>query len=173
MSARPPAVAASRAKAPGCVSDLDAVIALPFGPLGIRSTGAELSALIFLAPDSTLQEPENATARAAAVALQAWFDDPRPALALPLRDCGTPFQRRVWAAISAIPAGQTRSYGELAKQLGSAARAVGQACGANPYPLIVPCHRVTSAQGLGGFAHTSDGWLLETKRWLLRHEGAT
>ncbi len=173
MSARPPAVAASRAKAPGCVSDLDAVIALPFGPLGIRSAGAELSALIFLAPDSTLQEPENATARAAAVALQAWFDDPRPALALPLRHCGTPFQRRVWAAISAIPAGQTRSYGELAKQLGSAARAVGQACGANPYPLIVPCHRVTSAQGLGGFAHTSAGWLLETKRWLLRHEGAT
>lgn len=173
MSARPPAVTASRAKAPGCVSDLDAVIALPFGPLGIRSAGAELSALIFLAPDSTLQAPENATARAAAVALQAWFDDPRLALALPLRDCGTPFQRRVWAAISAIPAGQTRSYGELAKQLGSAARAVGQACGANPYPLIVPCHRVTSAQGLGGFAHTSAGWLLETKRWLLHHEGAT
>jgi methylated-DNA-[protein]-cysteine S-methyltransferase len=107
------------------------------------------------------------------VALHAWFDDPAPALALPLRACGTPFQRRVWAAISAIPPGQTRSYGELARQLGSAARAVGQACGANPFPLIVPCHRVTSAQGLGGFAHSSGGWLLEVKRWLLRHEGAT
>ena len=52
-------------------------------------------------------------------------------------------------------------------------QAVGQACGANPFPLIVPCHRVTSAQGLGGFAHSSGGWLLEVKRWLLRHEGAT
>ena len=173
MSLLPPAGAASCVKVPDCVSDLDAVIALPFGPLGIRSAGAELSELIFLAPDSTLQAPENDTARAAAVALHAWFNDPAPALALPLHACGTPFQRRVWAAISAIPAGQTRSYGELAKQLGSAARAVGQACGANPYPLIVPCHRVTSTQGLGGFAHTSDGWLLETKRWLLRHEGAT
>ena len=173
MSLLPPAGAASCVKVPDCVSDLDAVIALPFGPLGIRSAGAELSELIFLAPDSTLQEPENDTARAAAVALHAWFDDPAAALALPLRACGTPFQRRVWAAISAIPPGQTRSYGELARQLGSAARAVGQACGANPFPLIVPCHRVTSAQGLGGFAHTHDGWLLEVKRWLLRHEGAT
>ena len=173
MSLFPPAGADSCVKVPDCVSDLDAVIALPFGPLGIRSAGAELSELIFLAPDSTLQEPENDTARAAAVALHAWFDDPAAALALPLRACGTPFQRRVWAAISAIPAGQTRSYGELARQLGSAARAVGQACGANPFPLIVPCHRVTSAQGLGGFAHSSGGWLLEVKRWLLRHEGAT
>ena len=173
MSVLPSAVAASCVKAPDCMIKLDAVIALPFGPLGIRSAGAELSELIFLAPDSRLQEPENDTARAAAVALHAWFDDPGPSLALPLRSCGTPFQRRVWAAISAIPAGQTRSYGELATQLGSAARAVGQACGANPYPLIVPCHRVTSAQGLGGFAHSSGGWLLEVKRWLLRHEGAT
>ena len=173
MSLLPPAGAASCVKVPDCVSDLDAVIALPFGPLGIRSAGAELSELVFLAPDSTLQEPENDTARAAAVALHAWFDDPAPALALPLRACGTPFQRRVWAAISAIPPGQTRSYGELARQLGSAARAVGQACGANPFPLIVPCHRVTSAQGLGGFAHSRGGWLLEVKRWLLRHEGAT
>lgn len=172
MSLLPPAGAASCVKVPDCVTDLDAVIALPFGPLGIRSAGAELSELIFLAPDSTLQAPENDTARAAAVALHAWFNDPAPALALPLHACGTSFQRRVWAAISAIPAGQTRSYGELAKQLGSAARAVGQACGANPYPLIVPCHRVTSAQGLGGFAHSSGGWLLEVKRWLLRHEGA-
>ena len=172
MSALPPAVAASHVKAPGCASGFDAVIALPFGPLGIRCAGLELSELVFLAPDSALREPENDTARAAAVALHAWFDDPTPALALPLRACGTPFQRRIWAAISAIPRGQTRSYGELAKQLGSAARAVGQACGANPFPLIVPCHRVTSAQGLGGFAHTHDGWLLEVKRWLLRHEGA-
>ena len=94
MSLLPPAGAASCVKVPACVTDLDAVIALPFGPLGIRSAGAELSELVFLAPDSTLQEPENDTARAAAVALHAWFDDPAPALALPLRACGTPFQRK-------------------------------------------------------------------------------
>ena len=64
------------------------------------------------------------------------------------------------------------TYGKLAADLGSAPRAVGQACGANPFPLIVPCHRVTSAAGLGGFANAREGWLLEVKRWLLAFEGA-
>ena len=85
---------------------------------------------------------------------------------------GTPFRQRVWAAISAIPRGRTATYGALAAQLGSAPRAVGQACGANPFPLIVPCHRVTAASGLGGFANAHDGWLLDVKRWLLAFEGA-
>lgn len=76
------------------------------------------------------------------------------------------------AAIAAIPRGRTATYGELATSLGSAPRAVGQACGANPFPLIVPCHRVTSAAGLGGFANAREGWLLEVKRWLLAFEGA-
>ena len=74
--------------------------------------------------------------------------------------------------ISAIEAGRTRSYGELARELRSAARAVGQACGANPLPLVVPCHRVLAAGGIGGFAHSEGGFLLEVKRWLLAHEGA-
>ena len=169
---QPPSVRVPAVKTPSLTGDLDAVIALPFGPLGIRCAGVAVSELIFMPPGSPLQAPTNETARAAAKALYAWLDDPAPALTLPLYTCGTPFQRRVWAEISTIPAGQTRSYGELAKQFDSAARAVGQACGANPYPLIVPCHRVTSAQGLGGFANASDGWLLEVKRWLLRHEGA-
>lgn len=83
---------------------------------------------------------------------------------------GTEFQRRVWRALLAIPRGDTVTYGELAKNLGLpviAARAVGQANGANPLPVIVPCHRVVAAGGkLGGY---SGG--LETKRFLLRREG--
>ena len=150
----------------------DAVIALPFGPFGIRAADGAVSELVFLPPDSPLQPPANDSAGAAAQALRDWIDDPGRIFPLPLRSRGTAFQRRVWAEISAIPAGQTRRYGDLAQVLGSAARAVGQACGANPYPLVVPCHRVTSAAGLGGFANASDGWLLEIKRWLLRHEGA-
>jgi methylated-DNA-[protein]-cysteine S-methyltransferase len=72
---------------------------------------------------------------------------------LPLRPSGTPFQRRVWQQIAAIPTHQTRSYGEIAKALHNAPRAVGQACGANPFPVVVPCHRVLAAGGgLGGFA---------------------
>ena len=81
-------------------------------------------------------------------------------------------KRRVDSAIAAVSLGRTQRYGEIAKKLKSAPRAVGQACGRNPYPVIVPCHRVVGAGGLGGFAQARDGFLLEAKRWLLTHEGA-
>jgi O-6-methylguanine DNA methyltransferase len=87
---------------------------------------------------------------------------------VPLDLRGTPFQLQVWQELRSIPWGKTVSYGELARRLGKprAARAVGQACGANPIPLIVPCHRVIAAGGgLGGY---SSG--LERKKWLLQHE---
>ena len=83
---------------------------------------------------------------------------------------GTPFQRRVWQELRRIPRGQAISYKELAQRLGKpkACRAVGQANGRNPIPLIIPCHRVIAADGsLGGYSSC-----LERKRWLLRHEGA-
>ncbi len=149
-----------------------AIIALPFGPFGIRSEADLITELVFLRPGTALQEPANATAALAAQAIFALIDDPRRDCALPLAPRGTPFQRRVWQAIAAIPRGRTSTYGALATKLGSAPRAVGQACGANPFPLVVPCHRVTAAGGIGGFAHARDGWLLEAKRWLLVHEGA-
>lgn len=150
----------------------DAIIELPFGPFGIRMAGAEVRELVFLPPGTPLLEPTSAAARAAADALRAWVAKPDAAPALRLAPCGTDFQRRVWAQIRSIPPGSTRTYGELAAHLGSAARAVGQACANNPFPLIVPCHRVTSASGLGGFAHAREGWLLAVKRWLLAHEAA-
>lgn len=90
---------------------------------------------------------------------------------LPLRPQGTDFQQRVWAAMRAIPAGQVRSYGDIARQLGSSARAVGNACRANPIPLVIPCHRVVSAAGIGGFAGATGGDRLALKRRLLAHEG--
>lgn len=150
----------------------DAVIALPFGPFGIRARDGAVRELVFLPPGTPLQVPRNATAGAAAHALREWIDDPELPFPLPLTSVGTPFRQRVWAAISAIPRGRTATYGALAAQLGSAPRAVGQACGANPFPLIVPCHRVTASTGLGGFANARAGWLLEVKRWLLVFEGA-
>ncbi len=92
-------------------------------------------------------------------------------VALPLAPRGTPFQRRVWAALAAIPPGQTRSYGEIARSLGlpTAARAVGTACGANPIAVLVPCHRAVRADGgLGGYR-----WGLARKQRLLAREGAS
>jgi methylated-DNA-[protein]-cysteine S-methyltransferase len=70
----------------------------------------------------------------------------------------------------AIPRGRTRTYGEFARELGGEARAVGQACGDNRLPIVIPCHRVVAADGIGGFAHATDGYLIEAKRWLLLHE---
>lgn len=82
----------------------------------------------------------------------------------------TPHQKKVWQAMLAIPAGQTRTYGEIAVELHSCAQAVGQACGANPIPIVIPCHRVVSKSGLGGFMKHGSGAPLDIKRWLLAHE---
>jgi methylated-DNA-[protein]-cysteine S-methyltransferase len=103
-------------------------------------------------------------------AFAAYFRDPGYVIRLPTRESGTGFQRRVWHAIAAIAPGATRTYGELAAELGSSARAIGGACRANPCPLVVPCHRVVARRGLGGFAGDRDGRLLAIKRWLVAHE---
>jgi len=83
---------------------------------------------------------------------------------------GTQFQLRVWQAIHAIPFGETRTYGQLAALLGSGPRAVANACGANPLPIIIPCHRVVAKSGIGGFMQGKKNGVL-VKRWLLQHEG--
>lgn len=85
---------------------------------------------------------------------------------------GTPFQKKVWQALQNIPAGQVRTYGQLAQQLNTSARAVGNACRANPIPLLIPCHRVVSKSGMGGFSGSRDGAPVKIKAWLLAHEAA-
>ncbi|HTJ96839.1 MAG TPA: methylated-DNA--[protein]-cysteine S-methyltransferase [Rhodocyclaceae bacterium] len=154
--------------------EFDAIISADFFCLGIRSSAQELHEIRFL-PIQDLIEPRNPLAKTAAEQLVAWVKDPRFKFDLPLNAAGTAFRRRVWQAISAIPYGETRSYGDLAKTLNSAPRAVGGACGDNPYPIVVPCHRVVAKTqgfngGLGGFAHSSDGLLINIKKWLLEHE---
>lgn len=83
---------------------------------------------------------------------------------------GTAFQQRVWNVLQAIPYGQVRSYGDIARQLQSSAQAVGNACRANPIALIIPCHRVVARQGIGGFAGQTSGSKIGIKTWLLEHE---
>ena len=104
--------------------------------------------------------------------LAAYFQDPRRAFSLPLLLEGTPYQRRVWAALRTIPAGRTLTYGELAQQVGGGARAVGNACRRNPMPIIVPCHRVVSITGLGGYMGETVGAGLVLKARLLAHEAS-
>jgi len=105
-----------------------------------------------------------------AAELDAWFADPRFRFTVPLAPRGTPFRLRVWQAIAGVPPGEVVSYQTLAQPVGSVARAVGTACGDNPLPIFIPCHRVVAARGLGGFNHSTDGDMLSVKRWLLAHE---
>ena len=112
----------------------------------------------------------NALAAAAARQIEAYRENPDAAFDLPIVVEGTDFQRSVWRAMCAIPRGKTRTYGDIARELKGEARVVGQACGDNRLPIVIPCHRVVAADGIGGFAHSSGGYLLEAKRWLLAHE---
>lgn len=147
-----------------------AIITAPFGVLGIGCADDALTRIEFLAPNTLPQAPSSPFAQAVCKQLAAYFDDPDFHFNLPLKLNGTAHQGKVWQAMCAIPRGQTRQYGELAREMASSARAVGQACGANPIPIIIPCHRVVSKAGMGGFAHQRDGYELDIKRWLLTHE---
>jgi len=111
-------------------------------------------------------------AREVCAQLRAYLSDSRHPFDLPLDLAGSAYQLRVWRALSRIPAGRVLSYGELAAKLTSGARAVGNACRANPVPIVVPCHRVVSCAGLGGFMGGRAPAQLNLKRWLLAHECA-
>lgn len=152
-----------------------AIVEVPFGKMGIRTAAGLVQELCYLPPTFDARDAGDAVAALAAEQVLAYCRDPDFAFSLPLAAAGSPFQKRVWEAICSIPRGSVRTYGELARHLASAPRAVGQACGANWFPLVIPCHRVTAAKGLGGFANHDEqnGFHLGVKRWLLAHEGAS
>jgi methylated-DNA-[protein]-cysteine S-methyltransferase len=155
-----------------------AVIQTPMGPLGLNWDGDTLTGVDLEPQASAFVDGESASGsfpdqipEPIRRQLDAYFADGHSRFDLPLAAGGTAFQHRVWSLMAAIPPGCTRTYGELARELASAPRAVGQACRANPLPIVLPCHRVVGAQGLGGFAGDTSGRKLAVKRWLLRHEG--
>ncbi len=122
-------------------------------------------------PDAEeLGERDDTIAASAVAELAEYFAGTRAAFSVPTAASGTDFQRRVWAALTGIPAGQTRTYGEIAGQLGrpGASRAVGAATGRNPISIIVPCHRLVGASG----AMTGYAGGVARKVWLLEHERA-
>ncbi|MDR5758016.1 methylated-DNA--[protein]-cysteine S-methyltransferase [Caballeronia sp. LZ035] len=152
----------------------DAVIDAPFGKVGIRADEACVREIVYLPDEVDGVEPRGPLAREAAGQIRCYFDTPAMRFQLPLGIGGTAFQRRVWQGISGIEPGQVWTYGQLAREIGSVPRAVGQACGSNPLPIVIPCHRVVAASGIGGFAHhPGDGFYRNVKRWLLAHEGVS
>lgn len=148
----------------------DAILDAPPCRLGALFTGPALTRLDFLPRTTALSAAPDSRARHLAQQLELYWQNPAHPFDLLFVPEGTPFQLRVWRSLMAIPPGRPTTYGALARQLGSAARAVGQACGRNPLPILIPCHRVVSANGLGGFMHASSGAPLEIKSWLLAHE---
>lgn len=152
------------------MAEFDAVIGFPAMRVGVRVRGEHVAAISFLPPQAKLVEPQNELAERAARQIERYRGDPDARFDLPLLVEGTDFQRRVWQALCAIPCGRTLTYGEIARQVEGEARAVGQACGDNRLPLVIPCHRAVAADGIGGFAHSTGGFHLEAKRWLLLHE---
>ncbi len=157
------------------MSDFQACLRAPFATLGIAASDTHVTGIRFLAPSVPAKAPKkNTIAFLACVQIQSYLEDPTFEFDLPLKLAATRHRLEVWEAMQRIPAGATRTYGDLARELGSSARAVGGACGANPIPVVVPCHRVIGAgRSIGGFMGAStEGFELGIKRWLLEHEGA-
>ncbi|SFR33390.1 methylated-DNA-[protein]-cysteine S-methyltransferase [Yoonia tamlensis] len=138
----------------------------PVGPLGADAENGAITGLVWGRAGTLTQGALFDLTRAE---LAAYFAGDLTAFSMPLAPRGTPFQKIFYAALCAIPYGETRSYGDLAKQLNVSAQAIGQACGANPIPILIPCHRVLGAQGLGGYSGAGG---VDAKVALLRLEGA-
>jgi len=146
----------------------------PVGRLGIAERGGQIVQVSWSpSPDGdrTQQSPDGETTPLLAEAarqMAAYFAGELTAFDLPLGPGGSEFERGIFDAMCAIPYGQTRTYGDIARELGTYGQPVGQACGANPIPVIIPCHRVLSATGLGGYSGQGG---IETKIALLKLEG--
>jgi methylated-DNA-[protein]-cysteine S-methyltransferase len=139
-------------------------------PVGRLEIAEEAGAIVAIRWGGEPREEPSALLHEARHQLTLYFNGQLGFFDLPLAPAGTPFERRVWAVMQEIPYGQTRRYGELAVEVGSAPRAVGRACGRNPIPIVIPCHRVLARGGIGGY---SGGTGLTTKRALLALEAAS
>jgi len=145
-------------------------VATPIGPVGLTLRAGRVVDVSFFPRNSGQGRVQGAALRRASMALKRYFQDPRARLGMTLAPSGTAFQQRVWRALRRIPPGRVKTYGELARALGTSARAVGGACRANPIPILIPCHRVVSARGDGGFMGMTRGRAMTIKRRLLEHE---
>lgn len=149
----------------------DAIIKSPVGYIGIVTEGDAVTGVRLNIEARRERIPREGVAAHAAKALKAYFQSGNWPEGIPLHERGTVFQKRVWKQLRAIRPGETLTYGDVARRLRTGPRAVGQACRANPCPLLTPCHRVVAASGTGGFSGEVDGEWPRIKAWLLRHEG--
>lgn len=155
------------------INDYSARVKAPFATLGVLADDDCLIAIHFLPTRVAAKSPNtNTIAHLAVVELMQYLENPKHKFSVPIKMNGTKHQIDVWHAMQKIAAGKTLTYGDVAEKIQSSPRAVGTACGRNPVPIIVPCHRIVAANGLGGFMGGREGDPLAIKRWLLTHEGA-
>lgn len=151
----------------------------PIGYLGLEAFEDKLCRVSFIGLDRPADSDKHSHLRPIPTCLAetsahllAYFQHKTPITHQGEIPQGTPFQRKVWQALITIPFATTITYGELATRLQTSARAIGNACRENPLPVIIPCHRVVSKQGLGGYAGFTAGEKMNIKKWLLKHEQA-
>jgi methylated-DNA-[protein]-cysteine S-methyltransferase len=136
------------------------------GPLEVVGTDLGISRIDFGSRKNITSKP-NPQERRCMEELVQYFENRRRRFSVPIEITGTPFQRKVFKAMQTIPFGETRTYSEIAEAIGkpTAVRAVGNACGRNPMPILIPCHRVIGSNGIGGYSGGTS-----KKKWLLKHE---
>lgn len=147
-----------------------AIVSSPLGNIGFKLEENKLIRLEFVSAKFTLIKPVTPLARQVVDQITHYFRDAKYRFNLPLLLSGTTHQQRIWQALAKIPTGVITSYGALAEQLNTSARVIGNACRANPIPIIIPCHRIVAKNGLGGYNGARNGQWLAIKTWLLQHE---
>jgi len=147
---------------------IDTLLSTPIGCIKITVNNKYLTNLKFI-QKSTLKIDNSIFVKSIEQQLQSYFSNPKFKIKIPIKPHGTTFQKSVWNKLQEIPSGIVCTYGELAKKLNSSPRAIGQACKANPIPIIIPCHRIISKTSVGGFMGNSTKFL-KIKKNLLSHE---
>ena len=150
-----------------------AVIDTPPGRLAISTDQGYLVGIDYVDQRTSLFAPVTELAQSVTHQLQQYFSDPGYPFDLPLRTAGTRHQEKVWHQLRLIKPGDTLTYGQLASRVESGARAVGNSCRQNPIPIVIPCHRVVAANGIGGYGGRVNGKVLDRKHWLLKHENVS
>ena len=148
----------------------NAIIKTPIGKLGIFTDNDYLCAIDFLDSATRIKKPDTPLATEVESQIKAYFANPSWRFTIPCKTAGTDFQNRVWKTLTKIDTGKTRTYGEVAKTIKSAPRAVGNACRRNPIPIIIPCHRVLAKTGVGGYDGDWENGKVSIKEYLLNHE---
>ena len=148
------------------------ILPSPVGKLGLTTSEKGVQVLAYLSTRRGLKIPTSGLAAEVYQQLTEYFDSHRTKFNLPLDASGTPYQKSVWQELRKISFGESMTYGDIANKLRSGPRAVGNACRNNPISIIVPCHRVVSKSGVGGYSGSVVGKSIERKNWLLQHENS-